>query len=501
MRFKVKCKDKIGIAEKLFRVFAENDLNVIGIDFKSQSTFIYVHILDINFETLQKVMYEVRTISGVEDVVVTSYMPSEKDNKELSLIKSVLKVPHISVDDKLIISSLSELWSYGIKPEGYIGKPVSELVKGFDFTKWRAGCAKRNFNLDLNIGDLTFESNIKPIFVSNSDGEAQFSGALIIINGKPSINSTNNLDKRRENLKFSEMVAKSAVMKKLLREAKHYALCDAPLMIYGEEGVGKETIAKAIHDYENRSGRPFVKVHGAEFAVSDKQYKVLNAALSKARNGTLYIESIEDMPLYVQAKILTIVKGAKVCDADWHEHNEGRAKLIFSTRQRSFEEVRNSSVRKDLLFEIHANNLYIPALRKRSGQDFITIINHLVKSISLNLNKPTPKISPKCVQTILSYPWPGNISQLKSVLTKALTFSEKNVLSHTDLGLPDFCPDNGFLSEENARSFRDLMKAYEEEIMRKLYPAFPSSRLLAKRLGISHTAVANKLKQYDICVD
>lgn len=109
-----------------------------------------------------------------------------------------------------------------------------------------------------------------------------------------------------------------------------------------------------------------------------------------------------------------------------------------------------------------------------------------------------PELSEECLTFLQDYPWPGNVRQLENAIYRAVSLLEDSELRVEHLQLPTFTHDLGYLESDFEGSLDQAVKRFEATLLRKLYPAYPSSRQLAKRLGLSHTAVANKLRDYGI---
>ena len=107
-------------------------------------------------------------------------------------------------------------------------------------------------------------------------------------------------------------------------------------------------------------------------------------------------------------------------------------------------------------------------------------------------------ISEECRDFIQHYPWPGNIRQLENVITRAASLLEGDQIETVHLQLPVYTREHGYLEREFEGTLDAAVKSFEADILRKLYPAYPSTRQLAHKLGLSHTAIANKLREFDI---
>ena len=116
----------------------------------------------------------------------------------------------------------------------------------------------------------------------------------------------------------------------------------------------------------------------------------------------------------------------------------------------------------------------------------------------MKLGRKAPKMTKACLDYLQTYPWPGNVRQLENALYRAVVLLEGTELEKEHIQLPSCSSTVSFVSEEFAGSLDDEVKRFEKDILMRLYPSYPSTRQLAKKLGLSHTAIANKLRDYGI---
>ena len=153
--------------------------------------------------------------------------------------------------------------------------------------------------------------------------------------------------------------------------------------------------------------------------------------------------------------------------------------------------------REDLYYRLNVLGLNIPSLRERRS-DIIPLAEFFIAKFGQKVGKHNVVMSDDCRDFIEHYPWPGNVRQLENVLIRAVSLMEENVLMTSHLQLPAYTREHGYLEQEFEGTLDAAVKKFEADLLRKLYPAYPSTRQLAKKLGLSHTAIANKLREYDI---
>ncbi|WP_036829039.1 TyrR/PhhR family helix-turn-helix DNA-binding protein, partial [Photobacterium sanctipauli] len=153
--------------------------------------------------------------------------------------------------------------------------------------------------------------------------------------------------------------------------------------------------------------------------------------------------------------------------------------------------------REDLFYRLNVLSLHVPPLRERTA-DIVPLADLFLSQFAQELQQPKPLISGEVAQYLSQYAWPGNIRQLRNVLFRAMTQLEGSEISVEDVQLPENESTTVISEETLDGSLDEIMKRYESGILNSLYRSYPSTRKLAKRLGVSHTAVANKLREYGI---
>jgi transcriptional regulator of aroF, aroG, tyrA and aromatic amino acid transport len=159
--------------------------------------------------------------------------------------------------------------------------------------------------------------------------------------------------------------------------------------------------------------------------------------------------------------------------------------------------VQDGEFREDLFYRLNVLSLVVPSLRERKN-DIIQLSEFFLKQQCAKLNRHAPKLNKSCVDFLLSYPWPGNVRQLENALYRAVSLLDGNELSKEHIQLPTCSSAVNFVPEELQGSLDEEVKRFEKNLLKKLYPSYPSTRQLARKLGLSHTAIANKLREYGI---
>lgn len=310
---------------------------------------------------------------------------------------------------------------------------------------------------------------------------------------------------------FDDLVAHSPQMRTLVETAKKFAQLDAPLLIQGETGTGKDLIAKACHQWSARRNARFIAVNCAGLPSEDAESEMFGQAkgdkttqgfFEYADGGTVLLDGIAELSLPLQAKLLRFLTDGSFRRVGEEQEHYANVRVICTSQVPLAQYVEQGKVRSDLFHRLNVLTLDVPPLRERQA-DMAYLVNLFVTQISSNLRITTPHFNTDFLEFLNHYPWEGNVRELYNALYRACSLAENNQLSIVHLNLQLKSQQANPSTEINLAQFGeatldDIMANYEKQVLSLFYAKYPSTRKLAARLGVSHTAVANKLKQYGI---
>ncbi|MFT5805860.1 MAG: transcriptional regulator of aroF, aroG, tyrA and aromatic amino acid transport [Moritella dasanensis] len=519
MRLELVCEDRVGISREILDCFLARDINLSAIEIQ-QPDRIFIKSPNLEFSDLQALMTNLRRISGVCDVKTVSYLPSELEHQEIQTLMTNLPDIVFSVDVKGLVSLVNTpaLTALGLSESQVKDHCISNFVKGFSIAKWLESeevCAQTQ---KLTLLDEDFLGDILPLSISSDINQVALSkaaasvkpdelvGAVIILKSVDRIGKQFNFLRTFQFAAFDEIHAKSDKMHKLINTAKKLAMLDAPLMILGETGAGKELIAKACHQASGRSQQQFLALNCAAvpdsvaeselFGVVTDDGETKRGIFELANEGSVLLDEIGDMSPYLQTKFLRLLETG--CFRRVGDEKEVRVDVrIFCTTQNDLPQlISDGKFRQDLYYRLNVLSMTVPALRERK-EDIIPLCHSFCSVFSHELQRTKPQLSRNVLDLLQSYPWPGNVRELRNVLYHALTLLEGDVLNPCNLNLPT-AKNEKFDEALFDGSLDEACKRFEKLLLQRLYPSYPSTRQLAKRLGVSHTAIANKLRDYQI---
>jgi two-component system, NtrC family, response regulator HydG len=305
-----------------------------------------------------------------------------------------------------------------------------------------------------------------------------------------------------------EMVGESEIMYDIFFKIKKIAPTDANILILGENGTGKDLIAKAIHQHSLRANKPYIKVDvGAltESLFESELFGHKKGAFTDAREdrqgrfeaadgGTLFLDEIGNISLYQQAKLLSVLQNRQVIRLGSNEPIPINIRLICATNLPLQELANESRFRKDLIYRINTVEITVPPLRKR-GDDILLLAKHFSKIYSNKYLKPQLEFDRTALDKLLNYHFPGNVRELQYAIERAVIMAEGDVLKANDI---IFSPIEMAAASEEEVVHTNLSSMEKNTILKVIEKNNGNISKAAKELGITRTALYRRLNKYDI---
>lgn len=241
--------------------------------------------------------------------------------------------------------------------------------------------------------------------------------------------------KNGTNFIFNDIVGQSEALKSTIITARRFAEKNAPVMIYGETGTGKELFAQSIHNASKFNMGPFVAINCAaipETLLESMLFGTVKGAFTgavdspglfeKAENGSIFLDEINSMPIVLQAKILRALQEKEVQrigDTKTHKIN---CRIISATNKTPHDAIRDKELREDLFFRLSAGIIWLPALRERPG-DLKLLVDYFIDKANEELQTNIAGMSDKLYSMLKNYSWPGNIRELSNIIESAVNLT------------------------------------------------------------------------------
>lgn len=315
-------------------------------------------------------------------------------------------------------------------------------------------------------------------------------------------------EKKSDEVIGNELLGESQGMTDIFQKIKKIAPTDANILILGENGTGKDLVARAIHQYSYRADRPFVKVDvGAltETLFESELFGYKKGAFTDAladrtgrfevaQGGTLFLDEIGNISLQQQSKLLTVLQNRQVTPLGSHESVPVDIRLICATNLPIAALSDERRFRKDLIYRINTIEIIIPPLRVRE-QDVLLLANHFVKMYGEKYLKSKASLADSAVDKLRGYRFPGNVRELQYIIERAVIMSEMDTLGADDIIFsPIESKDAAPLRQEET----NLNAIERNTILKVIEKNNGNITRAARELGLTRTALYRRLNKYDL---
>ena len=308
------------------------------------------------------------------------------------------------------------------------------------------------------------------------------------------------------NEKYSDIIGQSQSMQRIFQTIDRVAQTDANVLILGENGTGKELIARAIHRNSARKNESFISVDLGSITETlfeselfgHKKGSFTDAKEDRpgrfelANNGTLFLDEIGNLSMPLQAKLLTVLQNRKVSRVGSNKDTAIDIRLICATNLPLYDMVKENRFRQDLLYRINTIEIELPSLHDRL-EDIPLLANHFLKHYSAKYGKNISKISEAAMSRMNKHSWPGNIRELQHSLERAIILSNSSVLQPEDFNFSATVPketdqqlnlDQYNLDEVEKLLIRKVLKKYNGNITQA-----------ASELGLTRSSLYRRLEK------
>jgi PAS domain S-box-containing protein len=508
-----------------FSIIKENE----NIDFETYNGEVFLVIGNYN---------EIKGVVAYREIIFFLLENFKSLKAEFDLVKTDLDAFMACSDDlacitdgsglKVRISSSAEK-IYGLKPEDLIGKNVSELEKnGMYFPsatkiaieekkkvtviqKTKTGrkllvTATPFFDKDNNIKrivsiskDITDEEKLKTELKQTKELLQKYEEELSSL--------------RIAHLKNSEIIYRSKQMERLIELVNKVAPTESTILIYGETGVGKEVLAKYIHNI-SRSEGPFIKINcGAipENLLEAELFGYEKGAFTGAKSegkpglievadkGTLLLDEISELPLSLQVKLLRVLQEKEFIRVGGIKPIKVDVRIIAASNKDLKELVKEGKFRQDLYYRLNVVPVTIPPLRERI-RDIPILAYHFLNMYNEKYGR-SKKLTNEVMEIFMKYPWPGNVRELENVIERIVIISENDQITKKDL------PGELLNQEETNHSFgvhvsrlmplKEASALVEYQLIKQAIEECGSSYKAAEVLGVDQSTIIRKLKKYE----
>ena len=315
-----------------------------------------------------------------------------------------------------------------------------------------------------------------------------------------------------------EMIGESVPIRNLKRQIEIAAPTNGWVLISGENGTGKELVARAIHNLSHRREKPFVEVNCAaipEDLIESELFGHEKGAFTgataqrkgkfdQANEGTLFLDEIGDMSLKTQAKVLRILQERKFERVGGNRTIEVDVRVIAATNKDLEQEISLGNFREDLYYRLNVLPFHVPPLRERQ-EDIPALANHFLHHFSLQESREVKNLSSGALKILQSYPWPGNVRELKNLIERLVIMTLDSIISesHLPANLATRASQSGNGGTRpaslEASRFKEAREEFEKEfILQKLEENDWNISRTAELIEIERSNLHRKIKSYGI---
>jgi len=344
--------------------------------------------------------------------------------------------------------------------------------------------------------------------------EKPFSGEPLLIRLNQAIEKKNlqneNLMLKKEIDERFQIIGESPIMRDLATKIMHVAPTNTRVLILGDNGTGKELVARAIHRNSKRGDKPFIQVNCAaipdeliESELFGHEKGAFTGAITRtqgkfeqANGATLFLDEIGDMSLRTQSKVLKAIEEQEFTRIGGKEPIKVDVRIITATNKDLKKEVEQGKFREDLFYRFNVIPIYIPSLRERI-EDIPLLVAYFLTKFSVENGGREKRISQSAIKLLQSYQWPGNVRELKNLIERLVIMVPSDTIEASDL--PSSLLEHSKSIQLSPMELKKARNDFERDfIIQTLESCNWNITEASQKLGIERTNLHRKIKQYNI---
>jgi transcriptional regulator of aroF, aroG, tyrA and aromatic amino acid transport len=511
--------DRIGIVADISSQLARHGYNIVAMEVvqKEGSAHVFLEIDPGRPQCPREdILAMLATFPDLAQIRFIEALPHEKQANLLRIVLDNIDESILAVDAEGRVTLVNSVAKANFRCEGadVVGRHVRDLqLPDYAILECLRGGRYNNVKKNLAQGRkrLRYFATGRPIL----DASGAVLGAVEIARDAEDIQDLARSMTGFGAVSFNDIVGSSPALRQALAMAEKIAATDAIITIRGESGTGKELFAQAIHAGSGREGA-FVAINCAavpEALLESELFGYAGGAFSGARKegrpglfelageGTVFLDEIGEMPLGAQAKILRVIQSRRVRRLGDGRELPVAARIVTATNRNLEELVATRLFREDLYYRINVLPLTIPPLRERQD-DILPLAEHFLFLLTARLGKEPRAFDEGARRKLTRHPWPGNVRELKNVVERSAILCDASVIDADAVLLFQdsgrVVADPAFMAGEAAGSLRGALARYERGLLEGALAGRKSLRRVARELGISHTALRNKLRKHGL---
>jgi two-component system response regulator HydG len=364
---------------------------------------------------------------------------------------------------------------------------------------------------DINLAVEAMKNGARDFLVKPWEKEKLLSTVSNIYELNTAKNEVKRLKSQQEvlreesNKNYTDLIAESEAMKSILETIEKVAKTDANILILGENGTGKELIARTLHQQSKRSKEAFIGVDLGALSSSLFESELFGAKkgaftdakedrvgrFEVASRGTLFLDEIGNVPMMLQSKLLSALQNREITPLGTHQSKSIDIRLVCATNKPLYAMVEDESFRQDLLYRINTVEITLPPLRQRVN-DIVPLAQHYLASFAKKYEKGKLSITNEAIKMLNGYQWPGNIRELEHAVERAVIMCSSVELTSKDFNLSP--TKHKTLVVDNLK-MAEVEKITIEQSIEKNNGHLTKA---AKELGMARSTLYRKMERYGI---
>jgi transcriptional regulator of aroF, aroG, tyrA and aromatic amino acid transport len=518
MNFKLKLRytDRVGIVADISQILSAGGMNIVFMEVvrKSETVVVYMEIEGRLLEKkIDAILKALKTTDTFQKINFIDTLPQEEREDRFRVVLDNISDGVLSIDRDGKVTTINKVAGrvYNRDPRDFIGGDVRDIdLPEYAILECLEGHSFENVkqNLITSQGRYQYISTCRPL----RDSSGMIVGAVEIAKDMQAIKKMVQTFSDPGQIGFSDIIGNNPIIKAAIAFAQKIAVTDAPVAIRGASGTGKELFAHAIHGASNRLGS-FVPINcaalpdtlleselfgyvGGAFTGGKKEGKA--GLFETAKDGTVFLDEIAEMSLASQAKLLRLIQEGAVRRIGGSKEIPINARVITATNKNLERLVEEKKFRKDLYYRVSVLPIHIPPLNQRLD-DIPLLVDHFLFALTNRLEKKMPVLSRQAYEKLAQHHWPGNIRELKNVVERAAIICEENSIDvDTVFFSHEMIHNISPMTEQVFSPLKTQVADLEKKIIIAALKKYKTVRQSARILQISHPALLNKMKKYQI---
>jgi transcriptional regulator of aroF, aroG, tyrA and aromatic amino acid transport len=495
MRIHVSFIDRVGITQEVLALLGGRNLNLDAVEMVPPN--VYIDAPTLSAEVLEELRGALLQVHGVQSVEVVDILPGQRRRLQLDALLAAMPDPVLAVDDRatVLLANPALVDMCNRPPEGL------SIAALFADDALQQSLLAAGFHQPLR--EVHFAGQPLLLDAQPITEDGRLTGGLLTLYAPSRMGQRLAALHHDHAEGFDSLLGESAPIRALKARALRVASLDAPLLIHGETGTGKELVARACHTVSVRRTAPFLALNCAALPENLAESELFGYApgaftgaqrggkpglLELANQGTVFLDEIGEMSPYLQAKLLRFLSDGSFRRVGGDREVKVDVRILSATHRDLEKMVAEGSFREDLFYRLNVVPIVLPPLRDRQ-EDVLWLMNLFLRRIAAASGQVPPKLTSSVEVMALQHNWPGNVRELRNRVERAAALAV-GIISPADL-FPDLLDRGDDVS--SLAGMRDL--AERQHIRRVLEQTQGNVPEAALRLGVSRSTLFEKMRR------